>query len=241
MSTDDETATRDAHRRGTSRRGLLGAAGGFALAASGLLLPGWLAEETAARPDTAFSGQLGGRRGKNRRGVDKAKRREKKHHGRWNARNGARPGSGAPHIRWIKFFVYNDRPVTTPNQSAAVRGWANENGDDAENSWDRLPLVSLANGTYTGEFELFEYKEGAIVIDDHFYVEADNSSLFIPVSIVLAYGGTMTANGYQGGTRLDVIYLSEDHQSTTNVDGRLFTINRLWNTDDYIVFDVHFT
>jgi hypothetical protein len=83
-----------------------------------------------------------------------------------------------------------------------VRGWGNVDGEDAGGSWDRLPLVSVANGTYTGEFEMFEYKEGTIVIDDHFYVEADNSRI-LPVSIALAYGGTMTADGYQGGTYVE--------------------------------------
>jgi hypothetical protein len=147
---------------------------------------------------------LGGRRGKGRRGRDNHTRR-----GKHNDQNGARrrrkgdgPPRGATHVRWIKFYVYNDRPVTTPNQSAAVRGWGNVDGEDAGGSWDRLPLVLVANGTYTGEFEMFEYKEGTIVIDDHFYVEADNSRI-LPVSIALAYGGTMTADGYQGGTYVE--------------------------------------
>jgi hypothetical protein len=57
-----------------SRRALLGeAAGGFALAASGLFLPTRL-EEAEAR-DGAYDGVLGGRHGKNRRGRDQRKRR----------------------------------------------------------------------------------------------------------------------------------------------------------------------
>ena len=86
MNTDGEIRGR------TSRRGLLGAAGGFAVAASGLLLPDWLVEETAAR-EGAYGGQLGGRRGKDHRGGDKAKRRG--HGGKKNKNSrGNRPGSG---------------------------------------------------------------------------------------------------------------------------------------------------
>jgi hypothetical protein len=54
---------------GINRRGLLaGAASGFALAASGLLLPEWQ-EEVEAR-EGAYGGRLGGRHGGNRRGRD---------------------------------------------------------------------------------------------------------------------------------------------------------------------------
>ena len=233
-----------AGKTATRRQWVAAAGGGLALAASGLVLPGWL-EEAEAR-DGAYGGGLGGRHGKNRRGVDKAKRRDKgerrdkKHDGRGNGRGGARPGSGALHVHWVKFYVYNDRPVTTPNQSAAVRGWGNMNGEP--DPWDRLPLVSVANGTYTGEFEMFEYTQGAIVIDDHFYVEADNSTIFVPVAVRLYYGGTMTADGYQGGTQVeDAWFLKEDQQKTWTMDGRLFTIKRLYDTDDYNVFDIHFT
>lgn len=56
------------------RRRFLGAAtGGFAMAASGLLLPAGL-EDAEAR-EGAYDGALGGRRGQNRRGRDERKRR----------------------------------------------------------------------------------------------------------------------------------------------------------------------
>lgn len=59
---EDEAETQHA---GT-RRDLLAAAGGFALAASGLVLPDWLAE-TEARSG-ALGGAKGGRHGQNRKG-----------------------------------------------------------------------------------------------------------------------------------------------------------------------------
>lgn len=59
-----------------SRRLLLGrVAGGMALAASGLVLPAWLAE-TEAR-EGSLGGARGGRRGKNHRGRDKKRRRRR--------------------------------------------------------------------------------------------------------------------------------------------------------------------
>ncbi len=62
--------------QGLGRRELLrAAAGGFALAASGLFLPEGL-EETAAR-EGALDGELGGRRGKDRRGLDARQRRNR--------------------------------------------------------------------------------------------------------------------------------------------------------------------
>ena len=55
----------------TARRALLRAAvGGFALAASGLFLPADDADEAAAL-EGAYGGELGGRRGKDRRGLNK--------------------------------------------------------------------------------------------------------------------------------------------------------------------------
>lgn len=71
----DDDLTDAIDERGLGRRGLLRtAAGGFVLAASGLLLPA-VAGEIAAR-EGALDGALGGRRGPDRRGRDKRKRRD---------------------------------------------------------------------------------------------------------------------------------------------------------------------
>jgi hypothetical protein len=224
-----------------SRRHLMrAAAGGLALAASGLFLPDWL-EEADAR-DGALDGAKGGRRGTNRRGRNEPQHRDKNRTNAKRQKNKSGTPRGSTHIKWIKFYVYNDRPVTTPNQSASVRGWANSHGDIGE-PWDRLPLVSVANSTYTGEFEMFEYEEGAVVIDDRYYVEADNSFLPpFPPLIRLYYGGTMTNQGYEGGTRVVEGYaLPEDDQYETTIEGHRFTIKRLYDTNDYKVYDIRFT
>ena len=74
--------------RGLSRRGVLRtAARGLALAVGGLTLPAWL-EEAAARPG-ANGGELGGRRGNDRKG-----RHKKRTHG--DKKDRRRPGNGAP-------------------------------------------------------------------------------------------------------------------------------------------------
>ncbi|MFN8593226.1 MAG: hypothetical protein U0031_17350 [Thermomicrobiales bacterium] len=130
--------------------------------------------------------------------------------------------------------------MTNPNGSAAIRGWASPSVP--EDPWERLPLITLANGAASGEFEYFEYTGGAIVIDDRFYVEADNSLLFTPPSFTFAYGGTMGAEGYAGGNVIvDSAFISESKQVEKTMDGRRFTIKRLKDIDDYVVFDIHFT
>jgi hypothetical protein len=225
----------------TRREWIRSAGSGLLMATGGLFLPQWL-EEAKARPEGALGGQLGGRHGNNRRGRDNHKRRNHKRNDAKRQKNKDGTPRGAPHVLWIKFYVYNDRPVTTPNQSASVRGWANENGEPGE-QWDRLPLVSVPNGAYTGEFEMFEYKEGAVVMDDRYYVEADNTiPFFVPPAIRLYYGGTMTEQGYQGGTiEVDALFLKEDQQFERTIEGHRFTIKRLYDTNDYKVFDIHFT
>lgn len=86
VNREDEDGTLERERAAEStwsRRTLLGAAaGGFALAASGLFLPDWLPEAEAR--EGAYGGVLGGRHGKNRRGRDQRKRRT---HGAKNKNN----------------------------------------------------------------------------------------------------------------------------------------------------------
>jgi hypothetical protein len=90
-----------------NRRALLRlATGGFALAASGLLLPGWLAEEAEAR-EGAYGGELGGRRGKDRRGRHRRRTHgDKKGKNDRNKRKDDRPpGAGAPGGSPIKYVA----------------------------------------------------------------------------------------------------------------------------------------
>ena len=92
MHTHDEAISEDDVLSGANRRGLLrAAAGGLALAASGLLLPVWLAEEAEAR-EGALGGAKGGRRGKNHRGRHK----QRTHGGNKDKGHNDAPRGGAP-------------------------------------------------------------------------------------------------------------------------------------------------
>ena len=114
---------------GTTRRAMLSAAaGGFALAASGLFLPDWL-EEAEAR-DGAYGGKLGGRHGKDHRGRDKRKRRT---HG--NKKDKGRDKNDSPPrgtvIRDVAFSIQNQRSTSVRlrvlqidrDQNAYVTKW----------------------------------------------------------------------------------------------------------------------
>ena len=71
----DDLQDGDNNDAAQSRRALVSGAAGFALAASGLLLPA--EDDGAAAREGAYGGELGRRRGKDRRGGDKRKRRDR--------------------------------------------------------------------------------------------------------------------------------------------------------------------
>ena len=106
---------------GLNRRALFAAAaGGFVIGASGLLLPEWLEEAEAA--EGAYGGRLGGRRGKDRRGLDKAKRRDhgnKKNRGKGKGNRAPKSGlffrdcalTVQNHTPWKWIVDYYEYPV----------------------------------------------------------------------------------------------------------------------------------
>lgn len=212
-----------------NRRTLLGAvAGGFALAATGLLAPRWL-EEAEAR-EGAYGGRLGGRHGQNRRGQDRSKRRDTNRNN-----NDAPRGAGSsedPHIRWITFHLYNDR--TTPNQSSIIGPWVQTEKD----GWGKFPNSTLANGK-AATFPFRSAYRAALQIDGQFYIEARNYLVGTP-QVVLAYGGTMTRDGYEREKgRPFVRSLAEGEETQRVMDGHRFIVKRITDSHDYIEFDVH--
>ena len=100
----------------SNRRSLLRAgASGFALAASGLLLPAWLHTEAAAR-EGAYGGRLGGRHGKNRRGRDRNGRDRKRNRRDRDKKPDRDPPRGPfddQGVRDIDFVFLNDNDVGT--------------------------------------------------------------------------------------------------------------------------------
>lgn len=128
MTTLDKDPTDEMDDRGLGRRGLLrAAAGGFALAASGLFLPERVKEAEAR--EGADGGRLGGRHGPNRRGRDQRTRRDSK--GKQEDRNdrgGKPPGAGLTIVKAVALNIRNDAqiPIT-------IETW-----------WDQNP--ALGNG-----------------------------------------------------------------------------------------------
>lgn len=218
---------------GLNRRRFLEATGGFALATGGLLLPERLVQAAANPPVQRVRHHAGQRR---------HKRRHQRQHRRDQRRrdNGSSRGGKAAdvHIRWISYIVYNDRPVTTPeNQSVSIVSWAldtsNNNGPWVARSSFRL--FNGANATFSRQLS-----NAAIDIDGRYLVDAENLPIFAPL-VSIDSGGEMTRLGYQGGTEAASARLSENEQLEANIDGHHFRVKRIADTDDYKVFEVHLT
>jgi hypothetical protein len=88
----------------SSRRALLEAAGGFALAASGLLLPKWLVEESEAAADPVGNVQqrAGKRRQRRHRRINQQRREQD--------RKDENPPPQFARTKWITFIAHNDTP-----------------------------------------------------------------------------------------------------------------------------------
>ena len=137
----DRVETETGASGGTTRRAMLSAAaGGFALAASGLFLPDWM-EEAEAR-EGAYGGQLGGRHGKDQRGLNHAKRRKRaRRRGHGDKKDKGRDKNDSPPrgtvTRDIAFSIQNQRSTSVRlrvlqidrDQRAFVVKWDWENID----------------------------------------------------------------------------------------------------------------
>jgi hypothetical protein len=217
---------------GLGRRAVLaGAVGGFALAAGGLFVPRWL-QEVDAR-EGAYGGRLGGRHGRNRRGRSPSQRRDNNK----NENDGPRGSSGSqdgPHVRWIKFNLYNDLAI--PNQSSVIEPWVRLEGSQ----WGKFPNSSLANGK-AAAFPFRSAYQAALHIDSQFYVEGRNFAIGTP-QVVLAHGGRMTETGYEAAQGSTLVKsLVEGEEWVRFVAGRRFAIKRITDSKDYIEFDVHYS
>lgn len=107
---DDEEEHDLDERHAMSRRALLGAAGGFALATSGLFVPDWLSEEADA------ADQLPVRRVQQRK---ERKRRKRGHDSRKRRRAAGKKRGNLKLFRDVAIYVYNGRYY----DSVQVQGW----------------------------------------------------------------------------------------------------------------------
>lgn len=219
-----------------SRRRLLGAAAAaFVLTANGLLLPDRLVEEAEARPDGAYGGALGGRRGNDRRGRDKRPHQRDRDGGR---RRRPKPGRL---FHSVFFYVYNERQVTNPNQEASLVFWGGHQPNTIfpDFRFEQIDARTLANGAFTPQ----SYPAGnalAVVIDGRYTITATNPRIGDPF-VRLDVGGTMTKFGVDGGTRAIGVTLNQNEQTGATVEGHMFNINRLYDTGTDEVYDVRFT
>jgi hypothetical protein len=217
---------------GLSRRGLLSAAvGGFALAASGLFLPETV-EETLARKG-AYSGKLGGRRKKDRRGRDKNRDRGEKK----DKPNEDKPRGNIYALDRIKFNVEvaGSRPVKVDHYYLL-----------STHKGTRLALSESRTLAPGSSATLSAGDLAALWIDNRYWVEAESRFGFgSPATVKMGYNGSIAANPvkWQGGTvayneHLDV------GQSTIPmvIDGFSTQVTRLANEGEglypYAVFKV---
>jgi hypothetical protein len=218
---------------GLSRRRFLEtSAGGFVVAAGGLLLPEVLVEAAANSPVQRVRHHAGQRRHKRRH--QRQHHRKQRRQGNGSSRGG---GAGDPHIRWISYVVYNDRPVTTPNQSVSIVSWARDTSSN-DGPWHAGASFRLFNGV--NDTFSRQVSNAAIEIDGRYLVDAENFIIFAPL-VSIDHGGTMTRLGYQGGTEAQSSRLSENEQIEADIDGHHFRVKRIADTDDYKVFEVHLT
>jgi hypothetical protein len=220
---------------GLRRRHLLGAAAaGFAWAASGLYGPEALVTPATAadRPAHRVQKHKEQRREKRRQERDRQRHDKQENHG---AKGNDKAPRGGDHQRWIEIYLYNDRPVTTPNGSASVTDWG---WDEDERTWHGVP-ITLPNGhvvhfQHTGRFD------AGVVIDGRYNMFARNDFILTPRAF-LNYGGTMTTNGNCCATRVLNEALSVNEVIAADIEGHHFVLKRLADNDDFKVFEFHFS
>jgi hypothetical protein len=185
-SRDDENLNREASAD-RNRRILLGAAGGFALATSGLLLPAWLIEDTAAAEQPV-------RRVQHRA----AKRRQRRHHRLRQKRRLQRrrqrrnPGliSHLTDLLYLELPNNTGMPVLPWHGDSYLMEWHTGGGDTVGLSTE-FELSRLGADAAGLEFLGFPERRPFVSVDSS--GGASNVNLY--------YGGAMSAAGYVGGSK----------------------------------------
>lgn len=219
-----------------SRRSLLGAGGGLVLAASGLLLPGWLVEETSAGDSPAHNVQ-------NRKQKRRQKHRRDLKHRRKERRNTRRPAPGNNWRAGITFSVTNDgaSPLGVQPYSYFADG-----GLFSPETWHQVIDGGTTIDPGQTRWEHWSKQEGALYIDNRFWLMANNPAIGWP-EIYLRYDGKIepsTFVGYTGKTSISGMGFVVDFPAIERtIDGRRFSIQRKENESydgqPHIVFAVH--
>lgn len=219
---------------GCRRRLLGGAAGGLALAISGLILPDWL-EDAEARSG-ALGGAHGGRNGQNRRGRRHHSHKKRAHgnNHRKNRKKKQKPGASGVYLG-IEFRVelISGRPIKVDLYHQHVCVGADH--CDSSTRWefiDRDTLAMPGQGLPTRTFST-ESTYAALWINDRYLVRGSNAQWEVP-DIEMGYGGEFinyTYLGWRNGTSLGTNHLKEGESAPAmQVDG--YTVNAKRLDDD---------
>jgi hypothetical protein len=212
------------------RRFLSTAAGGFAFAATGLLLPEQLVEETAAddHPVRRVQGRKDGQRGQRRRRLEHRRAVNR----RRDENTDSPPARCLFCVRGISFLV-------------AVSGQFSIKGDlyvprdrrGRPDFWDLKESKSVAPAT-EGSFSSTS-PQAALWLDDRILVDANNWDLFPRLKI--GSGGAFWAGerGWEGGTVLFNDAMTENAMTPAfALDGYAVRVARLEDDDDHKRFSV---
>lgn len=225
-----------------TRRLLLGAAGGLALAASGLLLPEWLRPESVAAEHPL-------NRLKKRQGRRRTRVRRRKEHRREGER---RENDQEQDLRNLGRFFFEPKGIEFQVELASGRPIKVDfyrqdlcsGCDDAAIRWqftDRQSLARPGRGIPAQTFRTDAFT-AAIWIDDRYYIGAQNPAGPVTPWVQLGYGGAFfndTFTGWQDGTTFKSVDLSEGNSAPAMpVDGYVFNVKRLGDGDDHKVFKV---
>jgi hypothetical protein len=206
---------------GLSRRALLGAAGGLALATNGLLLPDWLIEEAEAdnHPVRRIQHRKEEKREKHLKELERRRnqqRREKGHDGR-----------GQGFLKDIVLTVDNILDEFVPADL-----WSEFNGN-----W----RADLAGGMDANSQEKFphghrKYDHLAYVPFYRYLIELNNPIAGFPW-VTLAWGGVMGRQGWGGGTTVVFKKGLEEFQVVgMTVEGYRFVVQRLPDDNNFKYF-----
>jgi hypothetical protein len=239
---DDQWADRDGTAeseaaRGTvvSRRLLLGgAAGGFALATSRLLLPDWLVEEAQADNHPIRRVQQRQERRRHKRGDQRHRRHER--------RKPTKRGQGLGAGGWKNLQIRFTNGPAGGGPTLAFEVWQNVDNDPAEGHWSRVDQGMAEWGRlYT--FHVFAHY-AALWIEGGKYVAGFGNPLFSSPYAVVGTGGTFDGSGWHNGTRVNYAPLPENYCQGCYVsmpaeNGNVFDVDRLSDEGEEKVFWAH--
>lgn len=208
-----ETMPNDAELPVGSRRALLGAAGGFVLAASGLMLPGWL-QEAEARG--ALHGARGGRRGRDHKG-----RHKQRSHGDKKENNKDQDKPRGFGLNGIEFTIVVDHAngktfdMQYYSASDPFGNYKIQGGDIISTDGKQTGFKTISTSAF-------------VWINNRYYIEATNPFAAL-LNGKVGHGGRIDGAGWHDGTLVGDGPLDNRFAWTVGmeVDGIKFVLSHL--------------